>query len=52
MIIQVAQQVTHTNLDTGFTLTEVDHYVIHEGPGVLLRRTSLSMVRRRSRLDA
>jgi hypothetical protein len=32
VIIQVAQQVTHTNLDTGFTLTEVDHYVIHEGP--------------------
>jgi hypothetical protein len=30
VIIQVAQQVAHTNLDTGFTLTEVDHYVIHE----------------------
>jgi hypothetical protein len=31
VIDQVAQQVTHTNLDTGFTLTEVDYFVIHEG---------------------
>ncbi|MGH8836822.1 MAG: hypothetical protein ACRDWG_17770 [Actinomycetes bacterium] len=28
VITQLELQVTHTNLDTGFALTEVDHYVI------------------------